>query len=91
MRQWEHFAHGADIGLRGFGANKAEAFERGALALTAASTPAMAGDDWSDTDHDLAALANSMAPAQSGATVTGFLRSSYANSGDFTTVIASPA
>jgi hypothetical protein len=61
-------------------------FVLGALALTAASTPAMAGDDWSDTDHDLAALANSMAPAQSGATVTGFLRSSYANSGDFTTV-----
>ena len=38
MRQWEHFAHGADIGVRGFGANKAEAFERGALALTAVIT-----------------------------------------------------
>ena len=33
--QWEHFAHEADIGIRGFGASKAEAFERAALALTA--------------------------------------------------------
>ena len=32
---WEHFAHGADIGVRGFGASKAEAFEQAALALTA--------------------------------------------------------
>ena len=30
---WEHFAHGADIGVRGFGASKAEAFEQAALAL----------------------------------------------------------
>lgn len=35
---WEHFEHGADIGLRGFGASKAEAFEQAALALTAAIT-----------------------------------------------------
>lgn len=33
--RWEHFAHGADIGVRGFGASKAEAFEQAALALTA--------------------------------------------------------
>jgi SHS2 domain-containing protein len=32
---WEHFAHGADIGVRGIGATRAEAFEQGALALTA--------------------------------------------------------
>lgn len=31
--RWEHFAHGADIGVRGFGATKAEAFEQAALAL----------------------------------------------------------
>ncbi len=31
---WEHFAHGADIGLRGFGATQARAFEQAALALT---------------------------------------------------------
>jgi SHS2 domain-containing protein len=32
---WEHFDHGADIGVRGFGASKAAAFEQAALALTA--------------------------------------------------------
>lgn len=32
---WEHFAHGADIGVRGFGASKEEAFEQAAVALTA--------------------------------------------------------
>ncbi|NMM15028.1 MAG: archease [Rhodoferax sp.] len=35
---WEHFAHGADIGVRGVGASKAEAFEQAALALTAVIT-----------------------------------------------------
>lgn len=34
-RRWEHFAHDADIGIRGFGDSPAEAFEQGALALTA--------------------------------------------------------
>jgi tRNA nucleotidyltransferase (CCA-adding enzyme) len=32
---WEHFPHGADIGVRGFGRSKAEAFARAATALTA--------------------------------------------------------
>ena len=32
---WEHFDHGADIGVRGSGRTKAEAFEQAALALTA--------------------------------------------------------
>ena len=32
---WEHFAHGADIGVRGIGATLGEAFEQVALALTA--------------------------------------------------------
>ena len=36
--EWEHFAHEADMGVRGFGAAKAEAFERAALALTAVIT-----------------------------------------------------
>jgi SHS2 domain-containing protein len=31
---WEHFPHNADIGMRGFGATAAEAFEQGACALT---------------------------------------------------------
>lgn len=35
MGRWEHFEHGADIGVRGFGASPAEAFEQAALALTA--------------------------------------------------------
>jgi tRNA nucleotidyltransferase (CCA-adding enzyme) len=32
---WEHFAHEADIGVRGIGATKEEAFEQAAVALTA--------------------------------------------------------
>ena len=32
---WEHFSHGADIGVRGVGRTMAEAFEQAALALTA--------------------------------------------------------
>lgn len=32
---WEHFAHGADIGVRGFGASPAQAFENAARALVA--------------------------------------------------------
>jgi tRNA nucleotidyltransferase (CCA-adding enzyme) len=35
---WEHFDHGSDIGIRGIGATKAEAFEQAALALTAVLT-----------------------------------------------------
>jgi SHS2 domain-containing protein len=35
---WEHFAHGADTGVRGFGATEAEAFEQAGLALTAVIT-----------------------------------------------------
>ena len=36
--RWEHFEHGADIGVRGFGPTRAEAFEQAALALTAVIT-----------------------------------------------------
>jgi tRNA nucleotidyltransferase (CCA-adding enzyme) len=35
---WEHFAHEADMGVRGWGATRAEAFEQAALALTAVIT-----------------------------------------------------
>src|ERR1700758_1231294 len=35
---WEHFAHDADIGVRGVGATRSEAFEQAALALTAVIT-----------------------------------------------------
>jgi SHS2 domain-containing protein len=35
---WSHFAHGADIGLRGEGRSKAEAFEEIARALTGVVT-----------------------------------------------------
>jgi SHS2 domain-containing protein len=35
---WEHFSHQADIGVRGIGASKAEAFKQAALALTAVIT-----------------------------------------------------
>jgi len=41
---WEHFAHGADIGIRGIGATRDEAFEQAAVALTAVITdPARVG------------------------------------------------
>jgi tRNA nucleotidyltransferase (CCA-adding enzyme) len=36
--RWEHFPHQADIGVRGIGASKAEAFEQAARALTAVIT-----------------------------------------------------
>jgi tRNA nucleotidyltransferase (CCA-adding enzyme) len=36
--EWEHFAHGADIGVRGRGATPAQAFEQAALAMTAVVT-----------------------------------------------------
>jgi SHS2 domain-containing protein len=35
---WEHFAHGADIGVRGRGKTAARAFEQAAVALTAVVT-----------------------------------------------------
>jgi SHS2 domain-containing protein len=37
--RWEHFSHGADIGVRGVGRSLEEAFEQVALALTAVVTP----------------------------------------------------
>ncbi len=36
--RWEHFPHGSDIGVRGIGASREEAFEQAALALTAVIT-----------------------------------------------------
>lgn len=35
MTRWEHFTHGADIGVRGIGNTLSEAFEQAALAMTA--------------------------------------------------------
>jgi len=35
MSDWQHFAHGADIGVRGRGATLAEAFAAAAVGLTA--------------------------------------------------------
>jgi len=36
--RWEHFAHGADVGVRGIGQSKEDAFAQAALALTAVIT-----------------------------------------------------
>ena len=36
--RWEHFEHGADIGVRGWGTSKAEAFEQAAMAMMAVIT-----------------------------------------------------
>jgi SHS2 domain-containing protein len=38
MGDWQHFAHGADIGIRGRGATPAEAFAQAATAVTAVVT-----------------------------------------------------
>lgn len=38
VTRWEHFAHEADIGVRGIGASRDEAFEQAALALIAVIT-----------------------------------------------------
>ena len=38
MKYWAHFPHDADIGIRGAGASKQEAFEQAAIAMTAAIT-----------------------------------------------------
>lgn len=35
---WEHFLHGADVGVHGLGETKTQAFEQAALALTAIVT-----------------------------------------------------
>ena len=35
MARWEHFAHGADVGVRGFGESVEQAFEQAALAVSA--------------------------------------------------------
>jgi len=36
--KWEHFAHEADVGVRGIGPGREQAFEQAALALTAVIT-----------------------------------------------------
>ena len=43
---WEHFPHGADIGVRGMGTTRSQAFEQAACALTAviADPAQVAGD-----------------------------------------------
>lgn len=38
MAEWEHFPHGADVGLRGRGESLDRAFEQAAIALTAVVT-----------------------------------------------------
>lgn len=49
---WEHFDHGADIGVRGRGATLAEAFANAALALTAVVTaPERVCPDTATTIH----------------------------------------
>lgn len=56
-----------------------------ALAVSVAGAPSLAGsetDDWTGLDQDIEALASSLAQGGSGASVSGFLRSSYNHSGD---------
>jgi len=59
-------------------------FVLGALALTAASTPSLAGEkDWLALDRDIESLASSLTQNTGGGpSISGFIRSSYAMSGD---------
>ena len=62
-------------------------FVLGALALTASSAPTLAGtgtEEWTKLDKDIESLASSLAPQSSGASVNGFVKTSYAGSGDVT-------
>lgn len=43
--RWEHFPHEADVGVRGIGRTRAEAFEQAALALMAVITDPATVDD----------------------------------------------
>jgi SHS2 domain-containing protein len=45
--RWEHFPHGADVGILGRGATMAEAFEQAAVALTAIVTDAEVAENTS--------------------------------------------
>lgn len=62
-------------------------FVLGALALTASSAPTLAGtgtEEWTKLDKDIESLASSVAPQSSGASVNGFVKTSYAGSDDVT-------
>ena len=53
--RWEHFPHEADMGVRGFGATPAQAFEQAALAMTAAVTDPAAVEPREVVDIECAA------------------------------------
>ena len=61
-------------------------FVLGALAVTTASTLGFAknGEDWMTLDREIESLASGMAQGGSGFTVDGWVKSSYADSGDVT-------
>lgn len=52
-KHWEHFPHDADIGVRGVGTSKEEAFEQAALALTAVITNPENVDNAGKRHHQL--------------------------------------
>lgn len=58
-------------------------FVLGALALSASGAPSFAGtgtEEWLKLDKDIESLASSLAPQSSPATVSGFVKTSYAKS-----------
>lgn len=60
-------------------------FVLGALALTASTAPSLAGtgtEEWTKLDKDIESLASSLAPQTTGAAVSGFIKTSFAGSGD---------
>ena len=50
--RWEHYPHDADVGIRGYGATRARAFEQAALAMAAivVDPDAVAGSETVDVD-----------------------------------------
>ena len=52
---WEHFPHEADMGVRGVGATKEEAFEQAAVALTAVITDPESVEPLEEIDIECAA------------------------------------
>lgn len=49
-KYWEKYAHDADVGVRGIGASMEEAFEQGAIAMTAAITDPLNIDHLEELD-----------------------------------------
>ena len=60
LKRWEHYPHQADVGIRGIGATKGEAFEQVSLALTAVVADLAAVDACMPLEIDCTAESDEM-------------------------------